>query len=207
MAFLWSLWHFKDAKPLIAVQEIRPFAVLDSFPVSLKWNYRIFQECDCEVENGQRKTREIIPVINVKKEHIGYIFTGTRVENREQKWCKDVMPVSLSLISISFFEGRKFRQPIIFLQSKLFAKKIDWPSYLVSTSAINILPLSKVVSKGTDPARVQRVHLHPLRFGNRCNAPVLWRTESLQISTYLYILDLKGHNFVVVTFSRFVLYL
>ena len=25
---------------------------------------------------------------------------------------------------------------------------------------------------GADPARVQRVHLHPLRLGNGCNAPV-----------------------------------
>ena len=31
-----------------------------------------------------------------------------------------------------------------------------------------------------DPAWVQRVHLHPLRFGNGCNAPVQKRTESLQ---------------------------
>ena len=26
---------------------------------------------------------------------------------------------------------------------------------------------------GADAARVQRVHLHPLKFGNGCNAPVL----------------------------------
>ena len=34
-------------------------------------------------------------------------------------------------------------------------------------------------STGADPARVQRVHLRPLRFGNGCNAPVQKRTESL----------------------------
>ena len=33
---------------------------------------------------------------------------------------------------------------------------------------------------GADPAWVQRVHLHLLRFGNGCNAPVQKRTRGLQ---------------------------
>ena len=39
-------------------------------------------------------------------------------------------------------------------------------------------------STGADPARVQREHLHPLRFGNRCNAPVQKKTESLKIDQF-----------------------
>ena len=38
---------------------------------------------------------------------------------------------------------------------------------------------------GADPARVQRVHLHPLRFGNGCNAPVLKKTESSKIGRFI----------------------
>ena len=33
---------------------------------------------------------------------------------------------------------------------------------------------------GADPARVQRVHLHPLGFSNGCNAPVLKQTKGLR---------------------------
>ena len=49
---------------------------------------------------------------------------------------------------------------------------------------------------GADPARVQRVHLHPLRFGNGCNAPVQKRTKSLKIYQFT-VARFKSYNTVI----------
>ena len=52
---------------------------------------------------------------------------------------------------------------------------------------------------GADPARVQRVHLHPLGFGNGCNAPVLKKTKGLRdfkFACFIVLILVKSYKIV-----------